>query len=98
MTATAADIGDRFTGGKIVGLQHASDLSSRFCDHRLVEETGLLRMLAQVLPETARDDLFLNGRSGPQGIGEVFKSSPVHGKTDHSNKRSHRLRMIRSQQ
>ena len=52
----------------------------------------------EALPKAARDDLLFNGLSGPQGVGEVLKSSPVHRKPDHPDKRSHRLRMIRSQQ
>src|SRR4030095_12128060 len=98
MTATAADVSDCFKGGKVVGPQNAGNLPRRFPDHRLVEKTGRLRILAQVLPITAWDDSVLNGLSGPQGIGEVFKSSPVDGQTDHPDKRSNRLRMIRLQQ
>src|ERR1700716_3066214 len=97
MTAAAADVSDCFKGGKVVGPQDAGNLSRSFSHHRLVEKTGRLRMFAEVLPITTRDDFLLNGLSGSQGIGEVLKSSPVHRQTDHPDKRSHRLRMIRSQ-
>src|SRR5215208_7948639 len=98
MTATAADVGDCFKGGKVVGPQDAGNLSRLFPHHRLVEETGRLRVLAQVLPIAAWDDSLLNGLPRPQRIGEIFKSSPVDRQTNHSDKRSHRLRMVRSQQ
>jgi hypothetical protein len=80
VTATAADVGDFSKSGKVVGPQNAGNLSRRLPHHRLVEKTGRLRILGQVLPITAWDDFLLNGLSGPQGIGEVFKSSPVDGK------------------
>src|SRR5687767_13314867 len=98
MTATAADVGDCSKGGKVVRPQNAGNLSRRLPHHRLVEKTGRLRILAQVLPVTTWDDSLLNGLSRLQGIGEVFKSSPVDRQADHPDKRSHRLRMIRSQQ
>src|SRR5262245_43050371 len=98
MTAAAADIGDCFKAGKIVGPQDAGNLSRRFSHHRLVEQTGGLRIFAEVPPKTAWYDFLLNGLSGGQGIGEVLKSTPVHGQTDHADKRSHRLRMVRSQE
>src|SRR5215510_8721792 len=98
MTAAAADIRDCSKGGKIIGLQDAGNLSGCFSHHRLVEKAGRFRILAEVLPITAWDDFLLNGLPGPQAISEVFKSSPIHRQTDHPDKRSHRLRMIRSQQ
>src|SRR5262245_27009093 len=97
MTAAAADVCDCFKGRKVVRPQDVGYLSRSFSHHRLVEKTGGPRILAEVLPKTTRHDFLLNGLSGSQGIGEVLKSSPVHGQTGHQDKRSHRLRMIRSQ-
>src|SRR5687768_15680893 len=98
MTAAAANVGDGVKCRKVVAPQDAGNLSRSFPHHRLVEKTGRLRILAEVLPVTAWEDFLLNRLSGPQGIGEVFESSPIHRQTDHPDKRSHRLWMVRSQQ
>src|SRR5678815_2091813 len=98
MTAAAADVRDSSKWRKVIGVQNAGNLSRCLSHHRFIEKAGGFRIVAEILPVTAGDDFFLDGFPRPQGIAEVFKSPPIHRQTDHSDERSHRLRMIRSQQ
>src|SRR5262245_2502169 len=97
MAAASADVRDSAKGGKVVALQDASNLSRCLSRHRLIEKTGRLRILAEILPITAWYDLFLNGFPRPQGIDEIFKSSKIHRQPNHPDEGSHRLWMIRPQ-
>jgi len=66
--------------------------------HRLIENAVFFRVLREVGPEPAGDDLLPSRQTGSDGMLQLTEGRPVDPQAEHSRETTHGLRVVSAQQ
>src|SRR6185436_13532078 len=83
VAAPAADVTDRLEPREVVGGENGGDLDLRLGRHRRVEYGTCFRVLCEVGPEAAGDNLLARRKAGAYGLLHLPEGAPEGGQAEH---------------